>query len=75
MKTAKELHETLDRVIDGIEAGSIRLPSAVEINNAVGKRIGLLKVELEYCKLKASKSGIVIEGLDSPKLPNGKPKK
>lgn len=48
MKTIQEIHEVLDRVIDGLEKGEMKPPQAVEINNAVGKKIGLIKVQLEY---------------------------
>ena len=52
MKTSRELHEVLDAVIDGIKDKSTKLIDAVEINNAVGKRIQLHKLELEYHKFR-----------------------
>lgn len=57
MKKANELHEILDEVIDGLRDNSIRVPKASEISNAVGKRINLIKLELEAVKITAGQKG------------------
>ena len=48
MKTHKEIHQVLDNVIDGLTEGSLKHGTAAEISNAVGKKINLLKLQLEY---------------------------
>ena len=43
------------RVLEELRAGTINASAASEMNNCVGKMIGLAKVELEYRKLREEK--------------------
>jgi len=57
MKNINELRENLCKLFDGLKNGEIEAKHAKEMNNAAGKIIGSLKVELEYadlCKIKPS---------------------
>lgn len=69
MKSIQEIHEAIDRVIDGLESGRMKPPVAVEINNAIGKKIGLIKAQLEYDALrnKLGDRATAIPLLDGPK--------
>jgi hypothetical protein len=48
MKTASELATELATLFDEQRAGKVSAAQAVEMNNTVGKWIGLMKVQLEY---------------------------
>ena len=48
MKTASELATDLGQLFDDQKAGKVCAAQAVEMNNTVGKWIGLMKVQLEY---------------------------
>lgn len=48
MKTAEEMTVELQAVFDRLSAGEIKHKDAAELNNCVGKMIGLARTQLEY---------------------------
>lgn len=52
MKNIVELRNNLAALFDQLKAGDIEIKTAAEMNNAAGKIIGTLKVELEYASLR-----------------------
>ncbi len=58
MKNANEMTEELQSIFDKLNIGEIDRQTASEMTNAVGKMIGLAKVQLEYQKLTGRKGQI-----------------
>ena len=58
MKNIKEVREELGKVFEGIRDGSLKVPKAAEMNNAAGKILNSVKVELEYYALRKEKPKI-----------------
>ena len=58
VRTLDELREQLCEVFDGLRSGSLLAKEAKEMNNAAGKIIGSLKVQLEYYHLREEKPEI-----------------
>jgi len=58
MKTIKELRDELGDVFDGLREGTLDVKKAVEMNNAAGKMINTVKVQLEYYHLRQEKPQI-----------------
>lgn len=59
MKTAEQMTIELQKVFEKLQNKEIDVREASELNNCVGKMIGLAKVELEYHALKRkTKNGI-----------------
>lgn len=52
MKTINELRNELLKLFEDIKAGSTDVKVASEMNNAAGKVINSVKVELEYAALR-----------------------
>lgn len=48
MKNAEEMTRELQAVFDNLKTGQIKHKDAAELNNCVGKMIGLAKAQLEY---------------------------
>lgn len=48
MKTAEDMTHELQSVFNALKAGEIKHKDAAELNNCVGKMIGLAKAQLEY---------------------------
>ena len=48
MKNMDEVRENLTAVFDGLKGGTLKHHDACEMNNACGKVINSVKVELEY---------------------------
>ena len=51
MKNMDEVREALSAVYQGLKAGTIKPHEACEMNNACGKIINTVKLELEYYAL------------------------
>ena len=51
MKNMDEVRESLTTVYEGLKAGTIKHHDACEMNNACGKIIASIKVELEYYQM------------------------
>lgn len=58
MKTVQQLRSELCEVFDGLRDGTIAPKDAKEINNAAGKIIASVKVQLEYSQLRDEKPEI-----------------
>lgn len=58
MKNITEVREQLSEVFAMLKAGSIQPGTATELNNAAGKIINSLKVELEYYSQRKEKPEI-----------------
>lgn len=58
MKNIKELREELSKVFMGLKSGEIEPKTASEMNNAAGKIINTVKVQLEYSALRKEKPEI-----------------
>jgi hypothetical protein len=74
MKNMREVREQLTRVFDGLMNGSIGPQAATEMNNAAGKIINTLKIELAYHALRRESPTIeFLEGNQTvpmtPRLP------
>ena len=52
MKNIKELRIELSQVFMDLKAGKLDVKAAAEMNNAAGKIINTVKVQLEYAALK-----------------------
>lgn len=52
MKNNKQLRKELCEVFDKLRSGEMTPGDAKEINNAAGKIIGTVKLELEYASLR-----------------------
>lgn len=52
MKTINELRNELLKLFDDIKTGEVDVKVAGEMNNAAGKIINSVKVELEYAELR-----------------------
>lgn len=52
MKSIAELRKQLCEIFDDLRSGKLAAKDAKEANNAAGKIIGSLKVQLEYATLK-----------------------
>ena len=52
MKNAEQMTADLQTVYEQIRSGAIPLKEAAEMNNCVGKMIGLAKAQLEYHALR-----------------------
>ena len=48
MKNMDEVRSNLTSIFDGLKAGTLKHADACEMNNACGKVINSVKVELEY---------------------------
>lgn len=59
MKTAEQMTLELQEVYEELRAGTISPKEAAEMNNTVGKMIGLAKAQLEYHALR----------MDTPNMP------
>lgn len=58
VKNVEELRKELCDVFDGLRNGTLQAKEAKEMNNAAGKIIGSIKVELEYAHLRDEKPEI-----------------
>ena len=58
MKNISELRDELATVFEGLRNGSVDVKVASEMNNAAGKMINTLKVQLEYAHLSGKKPDI-----------------
>jgi hypothetical protein len=63
MKNIKEVRDELGKVFEGLRDGSLKVPQAAEMNNAAGKILNSVKVELDYYALR--KETPKIEFLDT----------
>lgn len=52
MKTAEQITADLQKVYEQLRNGEIPIKEAAEMNNCVGKMIGLAKAQLEYHALR-----------------------
>jgi hypothetical protein len=52
METIKELRDELAKVFQDLKTGAIETKVAAEMNNAAGKMINTVKVQLEYAVLR-----------------------
>jgi len=52
MKSITELRNELAAVFKGLKDGTLEPKQAVEMNNAAGKIINTVKVQLEYAELR-----------------------
>jgi len=59
MKNIKELRDELVSVFKGLEAGTVDINAAKEMNNAAGKIIKSLAVQLDYSSLRQEKPEIM----------------
>ena len=59
---AEALHAILDEVIYGLQDGSMKDKSAKEISNAAGKKIALVKAQLDYANMWGGKIEIPFLG-------------
>ena len=66
MRTAEQMTIELQKVFEKLQNKEIDVREASELNNCVGKMIGLAKVELEYHALKKEKPKMAFFG-DSKK--------
>ena len=57
-KNIVELRHGLMEVFANVQCGSLRVPLAKEANNAAGKAINTLRVQLEACALAKSEPNI-----------------
>lgn len=62
MKTAEEMTLELQKVFEKLQSKEIDVREASELNNCVGKMIGLAKVELEYYAIKKEKPQMAFFG-------------
>lgn len=69
MKNMDEVRDALSAVYRGLKDGTIKPNEACEMNNACGKIINTVKLELEYYSL--IKETPSIKFLERPALPNG----
>lgn len=58
MRSIIQLREELSEVFTGLKNGSIEPKTASEMNNAAGKIINTVKVQLEYSALRKEKPEI-----------------
>ena len=58
MQNIKQLRNELSNVFTGLKDGSIEPKTATEMNNAAGKIINTVKVQLEYAALRKEKPEI-----------------
>jgi hypothetical protein len=58
MKNIKEVRSKLSEVFAGLQDGTITPAIATELNNAAGKIINTVRVELEYAELRKVKPKI-----------------
>lgn len=58
MQNIKELRDELAEVFTNLKKGKIENKTAAEMNNAAGKMINTVKLELEYSALNKSKKKI-----------------
>lgn len=67
MKNIREVRAELSQVFSDLKAGKLKAAEASELNNAAGKIISSLKVELEYYGQRKEKPEIsFLAGEDSP---------
>jgi len=52
MKSMTDLRNELAAVFEGLKNGTLEPKQAVEMNNAAGKIINTVKVQLEYAELR-----------------------
>lgn len=67
MKNIVEVRDQLALVFQGLKDGTIPAGTATELNNAAGKIINSLKVELEYYSLREEKPEIDFMNKDGGK--------
>jgi hypothetical protein len=58
MKNITELREELAKVFTSLRDGTMDPKQAIEMNNAAGKMINTVKVQLEYAELRGDKPDI-----------------
>jgi len=58
MKNISDLRNELATVFDDLRKGHVDVKAAGEMNNAAGKMINTLKVQLEYSHLRKEKPNI-----------------
>jgi hypothetical protein len=58
VKNIKELRDELSKVFISLKKGNIEVNAASEMNNAAGKMINTVKVQLEYSALRKEKPAI-----------------
>lgn len=58
MKNITELRTELGAVFDELRAGTVDVNAAKEMNNAAGKMINSVKVQLDYAALRGDKPSI-----------------
>lgn len=58
LKTANEMTLEAQRVFNDLRSGAIKQKEAAEMVNAIGKMIGLAKIQLEYANLRQEKPNI-----------------
>ncbi|VVE82662.1 hypothetical protein [Pandoraea sputorum] len=65
MKNIRDVRAELSKVFDDLKAGRLKPAEASELNNAAGKIINSLKVEIEYYALRKEKPKIdFLDGAD-----------
>jgi hypothetical protein len=57
-KNIRELRKELCKIFNDLRSGELAAKDAKEMNNAAGKIIGTLKVELEYAALRQERPEI-----------------
>ena len=58
LKTAEEMTLEAQRVFDDLRTGAIKPKEGAEMVNAIGKMIGLAKLQLEYAHLRQERPEI-----------------
>ncbi len=69
MKNAEQMTADIQEVYAQLKTGQIKHKEAAELNNCIGKMIGLAKVQLEYHKLRKEKPTMAFFA-DNPQSPS-----
>lgn len=69
MKTSADWLQEIENLFEGQKEGTIKPAQAVEMNNTIGKLIGLTKLQLEYNKQRQATGNkqATIPMLETPK--------